>query len=199
MGRMSIFLRKVYTYDVYFLMTTVRRTARLSTSRGFTLIELLVVIAIIGILATIVLVSLTSAQAKSRDAKRAGDLQELSKLMSLNSDPRVTFAGGGVNVAPYIKLNAVTVPTGWFTPYSDPSFASTAGSACQGTAGTPSTSKCQYSLTGQNGSYAPTVSTQNYEICAYFETAYGPLANTGAGGLVHIGTDGGGNIMAGCN
>jgi len=44
---------------------------------GFTLIELLVVVVIIGVLATVVVVSLTSAQEKSRDAKRISDLKQI--------------------------------------------------------------------------------------------------------------------------
>jgi prepilin-type N-terminal cleavage/methylation domain-containing protein len=44
---------------------------------GFTLIELMVVIAIIGLLASIITVSLSSAQAKGRDAKRVADIRTI--------------------------------------------------------------------------------------------------------------------------
>ncbi len=50
---------------------------------GFTLIELLVVIAILGILATIGLGSYTSTQAKSRDARRKSDLENVQKALEM--------------------------------------------------------------------------------------------------------------------
>jgi len=46
-------------------------------SNGFTLLELLVVISIIGILVSLVSVSYSTAQKKSRDAKRKGDLKSI--------------------------------------------------------------------------------------------------------------------------
>jgi len=51
--------------------------------KAFTLIELLVVIAIIGILATVSIISLTNARAKSRDAKRAGDMKQIQTALEL--------------------------------------------------------------------------------------------------------------------
>lgn len=56
---------------------------QLIISAGFTLIELLVVIAIIGCLAAIVMVSLTQSKAKSRDAKRATDVQQIAEALAL--------------------------------------------------------------------------------------------------------------------
>jgi len=44
---------------------------------GFTLLELLVVIAIIGILVSLGVVSYTTAQQRSRNAKRIGDLESI--------------------------------------------------------------------------------------------------------------------------
>jgi len=55
----------------------------MKTTKAFTLIELLVVIAIIGILATVSIISLSNARAKSRDAKRAGDMKQIQTALEL--------------------------------------------------------------------------------------------------------------------
>ncbi|HAS80751.1 MAG: General secretion pathway protein G [Candidatus Nomurabacteria bacterium GW2011_GWE1_32_28] len=54
-----------------------------SNKKGFTLIELLVVVAIIGVLASVIMVSLNSARAKSRDARRMRDIQEIHNAIEL--------------------------------------------------------------------------------------------------------------------
>jgi len=50
---------------------------------GFTIIELVVVIAIIAVLSAIVMVNVSSYTAKSRDAKRIEDLQNIKKALEL--------------------------------------------------------------------------------------------------------------------
>jgi type II secretion system protein G len=62
--------------------------------RGFTLVELLVVIAILGILVTIGLTSFTSAQARSRDAKRKADLKQISSALEIYYNDYEKYPGG---------------------------------------------------------------------------------------------------------
>ena len=52
-------------------------------NKGFSLVELLVVIAIIGLLASFVTGSLMSARAKTRDARRIRDLNEIRTALGL--------------------------------------------------------------------------------------------------------------------
>ena len=51
--------------------------------KGFTLIELLVVIAIIGLLSTLAVVALNSARIRSRDAKRASDIRQVTTALAV--------------------------------------------------------------------------------------------------------------------
>ena len=72
--------------------------------RGFTLIELLVVIAIIGVLSGVVLQSLNSARAKSRNAARLDQIDQIHKAMEIFATVGGTVSGiyyGGKNKLPY--------------------------------------------------------------------------------------------------
>lgn len=60
-------------------------------SKGFTLIELLVVIAIIGLLASVILASLSTVQAKARDARRMEDINSLQKSLALYASNNGTY------------------------------------------------------------------------------------------------------------
>lgn len=70
---------------------------------GFTLIELLVVVAIIGLLASVVLATLNNARAKSRDARRIADLNEIRKALELfyndyESYPTLDISGSWLDI-----------------------------------------------------------------------------------------------------
>ncbi|OGZ08363.1 MAG: hypothetical protein A3C93_02760 [Candidatus Lloydbacteria bacterium RIFCSPHIGHO2_02_FULL_54_17] len=66
-------------------------TSLKNTKKGFTLIELLVVIAIIGILSSVVLASLSTARAKSRDAKRISDIGQIQLALELFFDTSQSY------------------------------------------------------------------------------------------------------------
>lgn len=63
--------------------------------RGFTLVELLVSITIIGILANIGLATFTSAQKKSRDAKRKAHLKQLKDSFEAYYNDYSVYPDGG--------------------------------------------------------------------------------------------------------
>lgn len=162
-------------------------------SRGFTLIELLVVIAIIGILASIVLVSLNSSRTKGRDITRVAALKEMVKAIGLaDSDPQKPLTGcTGVSGNDASTCTGPS-PVNFFT-YKDPK---TPGSVCVSAAqGTPSNASCQYMIAARAGTGAP--STQNYEICAYLETA--SIAGFTTAGFYRVDSSLPGTIQQGCN
>lgn len=66
-------------------------TSLKNSKKGFTLIELLVVIAIIGILSSVVLASLSTARAKSRDAKRVSDVGQVQLALELFFDANQSY------------------------------------------------------------------------------------------------------------
>lgn len=103
--------------------------------RGFTLIELLVVISIIGILAAFIVASFTSAQQKSRDARRKSDLDALKKALELaKSDTPggryypANLTSATMETPGYIKKIPVDPQTGAAYSY----FAAPTSPACTG-------------------------------------------------------------------
>lgn len=61
----------------------IRNYSRAASRKGFTLIELLVVIAIIGLLSSVAMASLNSARAKSRDALRLTQMQQVARALEM--------------------------------------------------------------------------------------------------------------------
>jgi type IV pilus assembly protein PilA len=153
-----------------------------NTKRGFTLIELLVVIAIIGILSSVVLASLNTARIKARDAARLSDVNQMVKIMALNTNATATTLAGCVGAD--ARTSTCTTPAA-LADFSDPSGSATACTAV-------SAATCDYSVSQADGDAAAT--TEDYQICFYLEDA----SATGAVGL-HKVTSPAGNISAGCN
>jgi prepilin-type N-terminal cleavage/methylation domain-containing protein len=83
---------------------------------GFTLIELLVVIAIIGLLSTLSVLALNAARARSRDAKRISDVQQLQTALEMyyndiNDYPLAASMSPGMSIAANGTIYLKKIPT----------------------------------------------------------------------------------------
>lgn len=131
-------------------------------AKGFTLIEVLVVIAVVGILASIVLVSVSGSRARGRDGRRVSDLQAILSNVIVQAGTQTLSLGCANPTGP----NLITACT-LLVNYSDPGTAQT--TQCSKTF--PAPRLCQYTVFTVGGS---TLTTDNFEICAYLEVGSGP-------------------------
>lgn len=120
----------------------------LKNPRGFTLVELMVVVAIIAILAVIGIVIFTNAQKSSRDARRRGDIEAISKALEVHINNTVNqnctaaagsycpvlatwFASGAIPLDPSSGLSYTNVPTVAGTTYNVCATLEAVGTFCQ--------------------------------------------------------------------
>lgn len=117
--------------------------------KGFTLLEVLIVIAIIGILVSIGLASYSTAQSKSRDARRRGDLKAMQNAWeqyyaeSANAAYPTTCSSIS---ATYLPAGIPTDPQG--SAYTNPTCSASAYCFCatmESSAASNSDSNCNYS------------------------------------------------------
>lgn len=89
----------------------------LSTKRGFTLIELLVVIAIIALLSSLVFASLSTARAKSRDARRIADLRQIQTALEMYFDTNNVYPSIGITsyIAPLPQMQFTSTTSALYT------------------------------------------------------------------------------------
>jgi prepilin-type N-terminal cleavage/methylation domain-containing protein len=84
-----------------------RRKLNETLSNGFTLLELLIVIGLIGILISIAATSYSTAQKKSRDSRRMGDLKAIQNAL----EQYYADNNGNYPVTSYVNLTVQYLPT----------------------------------------------------------------------------------------
>ena len=68
-----------------------KKRVDLKLSKGFTLLELLIVIAILGVLAALLTGNFFTSLKKGRDAKRKGDLEQITRALEMYYEDKKTY------------------------------------------------------------------------------------------------------------
>lgn len=80
-----------------------RHQRLLHNQAGFSLLELLVVISIIGILIAVSVAGFSTAQSRSRDARRRSDVKAIQNAMEQFFAENTTYTGGCAALGTYIQ------------------------------------------------------------------------------------------------
>ncbi len=125
-----------------------KHTPLSAAKKGFTLLEVLIVIAIIGILVSIGLASYSTAQSKSRDARRRGDLKAIQNAFEqyYADSATASYPTSCSSISSvYLPAGIPTDPQG--DPYTNPTCSATEYCFCadmESAAADNSNSSCNY-------------------------------------------------------
>lgn len=137
--------------------------------RGFTLVELLITITIIGILASVGLGTFTSAQKKSRDARRKNDLSTIAKALETYYNDHSAYPANDATTYQIKGCNTLAAPSPAPCPW---------GSAFQHADTNPVTVYLIALPTdpssGQNYYYVATSANKKYQLYARLENTNDP-------------------------
>ena len=91
---------------------------------GFTLLELLVVIGIIGVLVSLAAVSYSSAQRKSRDSRRQGDMKSIQSALEVSYSENsyvypITCSGASTYIKGTWPVDPVSADELMYTEFCD--------------------------------------------------------------------------------
>ena len=104
--------------------------------KSFTLLEMLIVLGIIAVILSVLTVSFSTAQKKSRDAKRKSDIKSLQGALeqyysTCGYTYPITIPGAGISCGANVIISVVPVDPKTITPYQfNPTGSGTGFSIC---------------------------------------------------------------------